>query len=154
LDYRVDDGDILGGQLFAFFLEYDRSTMSARDYRRKFAAHHDYWAGGRYERDYDGFPTILVVTTDKTAEDRIARVALEAAIGRGPTLPLMMTCSWRVKDPRNARGLLGPIWRGPANDDCRYWPLVARAALGVSGTRRAHGNSAGGCPGLNRIRLT
>lgn len=116
------------GQLFAFFLEYDRGTMSARDYRRKFAAYYDYWASRRYERDYDGFPTILIVTTDKAAEDRIARTALEAAVGRGPALPLLLTCRWRVVDKRNPRGMLGQIWREAASDERRYWPLIAPGA--------------------------
>ena len=35
--------------------------MSGRDYRAKFAAYYAYWASGHYERDYDGFPTLLVV---------------------------------------------------------------------------------------------
>ena len=115
------------GQLLAFFLEYDRGSMSARDYHRKFATYHDYRASGRYERDYDGFPTILVVTTDTTAENRIARAALEAAVGRGPLLPLLLTCRWRINDPRNPRGLLGPVWREPVSDERRFWPLGTAA---------------------------
>lgn len=116
------------GRLYGFFLEYDRGTMSARDYQQKFAAYYAYWASGRYERDYDGFPTILVVTTDKAAEDRIARAAVAAAVGRGPTLPLLLTCHWRIDDPRNTQGLLGPIWREPSSTERRCWPPVARAA--------------------------
>ena len=46
-----------------FFLEYDRGTMSARDYAEKWAAYYDYRDSRAFERDYAGFPTILVVTT-------------------------------------------------------------------------------------------
>jgi hypothetical protein len=113
-------------QLYGFFLEYDRGTMSARDYHQKFAAYYAYWASGRYQRDYDGFPTILVITSDKTSEDRIARAALAAAVGRGPTLPLPLTCRWRIEDARNSSGLLGPIWREPSSTERRCWPAVAR----------------------------
>jgi hypothetical protein len=56
---------------------------SARDYRAKFAAYAAYRASGRFERDYDGFPTILVVTTDNAAEERIAHAARQTADGRG-----------------------------------------------------------------------
>ncbi len=95
--------------------------MSARDYRRKFAAYYAYWASGRYERDYEGFPTILVITADKATEDRIARAALAAAIGRGPALPLLLTSRWRMEDVRNPSGLLGPIWRTACSDVRRLW---------------------------------
>jgi hypothetical protein len=112
-----------GGQLYGFFLEYDRATMSARDYREKFAAYYAYWMSGRYDRDYEGFPTILVVTTDNAAEERIARAVTAAAVGRGPTLPLLLTCRWRLEDWRNTHGLLGPIWREPWGSTRRYWLL-------------------------------
>jgi hypothetical protein len=110
------------GRLHGFFLEYDRGTMSARDYHQKLGAYYAYWASGRYERDFDGFPTILVVTSDKAAEDRIARAALVAAVGRGPALPLLLTYRWRIEDRRNPLGLLGPIWRDSASTVRRSWP--------------------------------
>lgn len=116
------------GQPYGFFLEYDRGTMSARDYQQKFAAYYAYWASGRYDRDYDGFPTILIVTSDKAAEYRIARAAVAAAVGRGPTLPLLLTCEWRIEDPRNPQGLLGPIWREPTSAERRHWPATFRTA--------------------------
>ena len=103
--------------------------MSARDYREKLAAYHAYSASGRYERDYHGFPTILVVTADYAAEERIARAAREAAVGRGPALPLLLTCLWRIEDRRNPDGLLGPIWREPSSSERRHWPAVTRTAI-------------------------
>lgn len=104
----------LGGRLYGFFLEYDRGTMSARDYAKKWAAYYDYRDSRDFERDYDGFPTILVVTTDNTVEERIARTARAASVGRSPALPILLTCEWRItRDPANSRGLLGSIWREP-----------------------------------------
>lgn len=113
------------GRLYGFFLEFDRGTMSARDYRKKLATYYAYWSSGRFARDYRGFPTILVVTTDDTAEERIARAARAAASGRGPALPMLLTCQWRVDEPRNPDGLLGTIWREPSADahERRRWPL-------------------------------
>ncbi|MBI4504008.1 MAG: hypothetical protein HY691_00610, partial [Chloroflexi bacterium] len=99
------------------------------DYLAKFGAYYEYRASGRFERDYQGFPTILVVTSDTAAEERIARAVRAAAVGRGPALPLLLTCEWRLADARNPYGLLGPIWREPGADvrGRRYWPLNTRA---------------------------
>ncbi len=102
------------GQLFGFFLEYDRGTMSARDYAAKFTAYYAYRQTGRSEQDYDGFPTILMVTTDVLAEERIARAARAAAVGRDP-LPLLLTCQIRIDGSRTQQGLLAPIWRETAS---------------------------------------
>jgi len=96
-----------------FFLEYDRGTMNARDYFKKFGAYYRYGVTGRFETDYNTYPTILVVTSDNAAEERIARVARAAAVGQPARLPLLLTCQWRVDDPLNSHGLVGPIWRGP-----------------------------------------
>jgi hypothetical protein len=131
------------GRLYGFFLEYDRGTMSARDYREKFAAYHAYWASRRFERDYDGFPTILVVAVNDAAEQRIAEVVSAAAIGRAPGLPVLLTAEWRIsRDPTNARGLLGPIWREPEGGsvDRQCWPLGRVAKT----TRISHSDGIGG----------
>lgn len=108
-----------GGRLFGFFLEYDRGTMRRRDYGRKFGAYYHYRERGLYARDYEGFPTILVVTI-LAAEARIARAAREAAIGRAPPLPILLTTRERLD--REPLGMLGPIWRTPMDDDPRQWP--------------------------------
>ena len=65
------------------------------------------------------------MTTDNAAEERIAEAARAAAVGRGTSLPLLLTCRWRIDDQRNARGLLGSIWREPdsAFHDRRPWLL-------------------------------
>jgi hypothetical protein len=129
-----------GRRVHRFFPKYDRRTMSARDYRDKFAAYYASWASERVERDSDGFPTVLVVTVDKAAEERIARAARASRVGQGATLPLLLTCRWRVDDACHRHGLLGPIWRTPATEfqDCRVWPLESSG-----GGRRA---SIGGLP--------
>ncbi|MCX6023379.1 MAG: replication-relaxation family protein [Chloroflexi bacterium] len=118
------------GQLYGFFLEYDRATMNVRDYLEKFSAYYDYLVGGRFQEDYDGFPTILMVTRDHAAEERIATAARLAAVGRGGTLPLLLTCEWRITDGRNPPGLLGAIWREPdaAFSVRRHWPIVPAGA--------------------------
>jgi hypothetical protein len=107
-----------------FFLEYDRGTMNARDYFRKFGAYYRYEVTRRFEQDYNSYPTILVVTADNAGEERIARVARAVAVGQPDRLPLLLTCRWRIDDVGNSRELLGPIWREPfaAWDDRCIWP--------------------------------
>jgi hypothetical protein len=111
------------GQLSGFFLEYDRGTMGARDYVAKFATYHAYRESGRFEQDYDGFPTILMVTIDDSAEARISRSACAADLGHDP-LPLLLTSQPRIDDPCNRNGLLGSIWRPSTSGsaDRRPWP--------------------------------
>jgi hypothetical protein len=104
------------GELYGFFLEYDRGTMSGRDYRQKFTAYRDYLSSLRYEHDFDGFPTILVVTTNTAAEARIARAARDTGVEPVPRLSLLLTCAWRLEDARNPHGMLGPVWREPDAD--------------------------------------
>jgi len=101
---------------FGFFLEYDRGTMNRRDYFKKFSAYYNYATTRRFERDYYGYPTILIVTTSNGAEERIAQVSRAATVGRGVSLPLLLTCRWRIDDSTNPQGLLGRIWREPAAD--------------------------------------
>jgi hypothetical protein len=113
------------GETYGFFLEFDRGTMSARGYGQKWSGYYHYLESRAFELDYDGFPTILVVTTDNAAEERIARSARAASVGRWPPLPILLTCEWRFNgDPSNSDGLLGPIWREPSAsfDDRRRWP--------------------------------
>jgi hypothetical protein len=119
----------LGGHEYGFFLEYDRGTMSVRDYAAKWAGYYDYRDSRAVESDYNGFPTALVVTSDKAAEERIARSVRAASVGRWGLLPILLTCEWRIdRDPSNPDGLLGPIWRDPhAVDAPRPWWPIDRA---------------------------
>ncbi|MCC7369267.1 MAG: replication-relaxation family protein [Chloroflexi bacterium] len=126
----------LHGQPHGFFLEYDRGTMSARDYGEKWGAYYDYRDSRAFEHDYDGFPTILVVTTSNAVEERIARTVRAVSVGRSPTLPILLTSEWRIThDPANQLGLLGPIWRTPfecLSDRCP-WPSGGVNSIGVTG---------------------
>jgi hypothetical protein len=68
------------GETYGFFLEFDRGTMSARGYGAKWSGYYHYRESRAFERDYDGFPTILVVTSDNAAEERIAQQP-QASVG-------------------------------------------------------------------------
>lgn len=111
------------GQFYGFFLEYDRGTMNRRDYFRKFAAYYDYAITRRFEWDYHGYPTILVITASNTAEERIAAVVHQMVASRGFNLPLYLTTLWRLEDMSNRHGLLEKVWREPgaAVDERRSW---------------------------------
>ncbi|HVC31903.1 MAG TPA: replication-relaxation family protein [Chloroflexota bacterium] len=114
-----------GQQGYGFFLEYDRGTMGERALLTKFSAYYDYRDSGRYRRDYVGFPTILVVAVDNAAEERLARAAQYAAIGRPLPIRALLTTEWRVSSDRESHaGLLGRIWREPhaAFHDRQSWP--------------------------------
>ncbi len=108
-------------------LEWRNAAACSRGHLRPdgYGVYHRYHETGRFTRDYRGFPTILMVTTTEAAEERIARAARLAAIGRQATLPLLLTCRWRLDDPGNPEGLLGSIWRTSdvASDERRHWPV-------------------------------
>ena len=112
-----------GTRYDGFFVEYDRGTMNARDYFKKFGAYYHYGMTGRFQRDYNSYPTVLVITADNAAEERIARVAGAAAVGQPGKLPLLLTCRWRIEGATNSHGLLGPVWREPeaAFNQRRFW---------------------------------
>jgi hypothetical protein len=119
---------IRNGVAYGFLLEYDRGTESSRKYAAKFRAYYIYRDGGQANRDFDGFPTLLFVTTDPKAEQRIAEQAYRSWYVRGTEpLPLLITTTDRVAAHRE--GILGPIWRTPApaessaGPDRRYWLL-------------------------------
>jgi hypothetical protein len=119
------------GRLHGCFLEFDCGTFSARD--------------------YDGFPTILVVTIDNTTEERIAGAVRAASVGHAVAPPVLITCTWRIDDPRNAAGLLGPIWRKPDAEfrDRRTWPShpTKIASTSLSPYRPWGDQSVQCCPG-------
>jgi hypothetical protein len=138
----------LNGRRHGFFLEYDRGTQDAAAYRRKLAAYYDYRDTGRFAQDYDGFPTLLVVSRDTDAESRFAGHARAAARGRVAPLPLLLTSEWRYLGapgrPGDEEGPLGPIWRTPAGGPRRRWP---RAAAPRAGDRERRGAGGGSRPG-------
>ena len=119
----------VGGVPCGFFLECDRGTERAREYRRKLEAYLAYRDSGAYRTQFSGFPTILIVTVDKCAEDRIIRAVLKLEVGRTP-LPVLVTNEGRVgNDPD---GFLGCVWRGadPAFCERSQWPVGMQSAPG------------------------
>jgi hypothetical protein len=108
-----------GGRLFGFFLEYDRGTMRRGNYLRKFGAYRRYRERGWYARDYEGFPTILMVTVPG-AEGRIAAAARDTGIGGDAPLPILLTT--RELLDREPLGMFGPVWRTPEDGARRHWP--------------------------------
>jgi hypothetical protein len=108
--------------------------MRISGYLKKLTAYYEYLASGRYYQDYDGLPTILVVTVNNVAEERIVQAARAARVGRMHSLPLLLTSLWRIHDERNYLGALGQIWRCPEADfsDRRLWLTTAEVALRLS----------------------
>jgi hypothetical protein len=109
-----------------FFLEYDRGTESTRTYLAKFRAYYRYRDSRQADRDYNGFPTLLFVTTRPHAEERIADAANRAWFLRGTEpLAVLITTTGRITSDRQA--ILGRIWRRPgqigttAGDGRQYW---------------------------------
>jgi hypothetical protein len=114
-----------GSHSFGFFLEYDRGTESARDYRKKFSTYYRYAETGRFARDYDGFPTVLIVTTDPGAEDRIAAAIRAVSVGRATSLCFLLTLDGYIS--RRSESLDASIWRDPWSNGRRAWPTAGSA---------------------------
>jgi hypothetical protein len=97
---------------FGFFLEYDRGTEKPGQCAAKLATYYRYRDSGAYRRDYDGFPTLLVVTTSDAAEARFTHQAyLAQQRYGGMPLPMFLTTERRMQ--LHPEGPLGPIWRRP-----------------------------------------
>jgi hypothetical protein len=110
----------LGRREYGFFLEYDRGTVHAAALRAKFAAYHRYQASDRAARDYDGFPTVLVVTSGPVSEQRIVEAFRASAAGLMSRLPVLVTSrGWFEAD---RLGPLGRIWLDPGSEIRRNWP--------------------------------
>ena len=114
------------GVAHGFFLEYDRGTESTRTYLAKFRAYYRYRDSRQADRDYNGFPTLLFVTTRPHAEERIADAANRAWFLRG-TEPLAVLISSTSRITTDRQAILGRIWRRPgqigttAGDGRQYW---------------------------------
>ena len=114
------------GHVYGAFVEYDRATMRLRDYRKKLLAYAEHLERDRHSRDYVGFPTILFLTLNAQAEERIVTTARLNQVESRLSLPILVTHLWRPgEDPTGPRGLLGPIWRkvGWEGDRRDYWLL-------------------------------
>ncbi len=102
-----------GTSRFGFFLEFDRGTEKPREYGAKLAAYYRYRDAGMAARDFNGFPTLLVVTTSAAAEARFAHQAYLAQQRRGGTpLLIFLTTTSRIEGCPD--GVLGAVWRSPA----------------------------------------
>jgi hypothetical protein len=73
--FRPDGCYRRGPKLFGLILEYDRGTERLSQYAAKLATYYRYRDSGAYKRDYQSFPTLLVVTTLASAEARFAHQA-------------------------------------------------------------------------------
>ena len=127
---RPDASGVLvrGAEERPFLLEYDRGTLDSGDYRAKFAGYRRYYDAAAWRGEFPGKPGLVFVCTDRSAEDRVARLARSAS----PDLALVMTCEWRgEQDPA---GLAGPIWRNQ-HEDRRRCALLSSDEVAVAGNR-------------------
>ncbi len=112
----------LGQRDYGFFLEFDRGTVRPAPLRAKFAAYHRYLASARAARDFDGPPSILVVTAGPAAEDRVADAVLAAEVVQSRRLPLIVTTVDLLAAAQG--GPFDTIWRVPGSQGGRHhWPL-------------------------------
>ena len=116
----------LGQRYYGFFLEFDRGTVRPAPLRAKFAAYHRYLASARAARDFDGPPSILVVTAGPAAEDRVYDAVLAAEVGQPRRLPLLLTTMSLLTTAEH--GPFDCVWRMPGvHSGRRAWP----DALGI-----------------------
>jgi hypothetical protein len=126
-----------GHATLSFFLEYDRATERAASYAAKFDAYYRYRGSRQASREYHLFPAVLVVTTDETAEHRIAEAAARAWLRHGGS-PLALQITRLELITNQPDGPLGPIWHSPYERTHRTRLL----ALGVSARTPGNWNRA------------
>jgi len=130
-----------GTAQYGFMVEFDRGTERLREYIAKFESYYQYFDSGAVERDYEGKPTLLCITTECEAEKHMSEAAYRVWYRRGGyPLPMLLTTTQVIRD--HPEGILGPIWRTPAvtaNEVARqYWlPGGAPRGLFGAGRRRA-----------------
>jgi hypothetical protein len=113
---------VSAGREYGFFLEFDRGTVRPAALRAKFAAYHRYRLSGRGARNYDGFPTILVVTAGPGAQQRMAAAVLSSDGGQTNRLAVLLTTVTLLA--RVEGGPFGPVWRTPSGAGHRHgWPF-------------------------------
>lgn len=125
---RPDGAGLLvrGAESRPFFLEYDRGTLDAGDYRAKFEGYRHYYAGREWEEDFPSEPVLLFVCSDDRAEERVCR----AAAGADSGFSLLSTTEWRFERlEKGVPGTTGPIWQlFPNQRGARVaWPGGAHA---------------------------
>ena len=96
----------------------------------KFAAYHRYLASARAAKDFDGPPSILVVTAGPAAENRVVDAVMAAEFGQPRRLPLLLTtvdllttaehgpfdCVWRIPGGPNGRRAWPEMPSGSSNE--------------------------------------
>src|SRR5207253_2869173 len=70
--------------------------------RAKFAAYYRYLASARAAREFDGPPSVVVVTAGPGAEDRLTDAVMAAEVGQPRRLPLLLTTVSRVSSIRES----------------------------------------------------
>jgi hypothetical protein len=92
--------------------EFDRGTERPVEYAAKLAAYYRYLESGRYKRDYESFPAVLVVSISEVAEARFAMQAYTSQ-QRHATAHLSMFLTTTSRIEASTRDVLGSIWRSP-----------------------------------------
>ncbi len=110
----------LGRRDYGLFVEFDRGTVRPSALHAKFAAYQRYGRSPRVVRDYDGFPTILVVTAGPGPERRIVDAIRATAAGLGQQPPILLTTLGWIEN--EAAGPFGRIWLEPEQGFRRSWP--------------------------------
>jgi hypothetical protein len=121
----------VAGREFGFFLEFDLGTVRPGALRAKFAAYQRYMSSPRAERDFTGFPTILVVTSGPSGEQRIINAVRAIAVAEGRRLPILVTTIEWLNG--NADGAFGSLWLVSDWGRRRQWPeLTGDSVSGLS----------------------
>jgi hypothetical protein len=101
-----------GNARYGFFVEYDRGTESPYEYVSKLGTYYRYRDRGTARFEFEGFPTLLFVTTRPIAEERFALEATRIA-ARTPAAPLNIFLTTTVLTNAHPQGVLGDVWAGP-----------------------------------------
>ena len=105
-----------GPSRFGFFLEYDRGTEKPTQYAAKLATYYRYRNSNAFRRDYQSFPTLLVVTTSERAEERFSHQAYLAQ-HRHAAVPLRVFLTTTESHTRRPEG-------GPGRNLARSRPRL------------------------------
>lgn len=128
-----------GSWRFGFFLEYDRGTERSSHYAAKLDSYYRYRTSGAYKRDYQDFPSLLIVTTSERAEARLSYQAYLAHQRHGGT-PLSVYLTTTRCIEACPEGVLGPVWRSAAEpwaaEPARICWLPRRSQARRSGSAR------------------
>jgi hypothetical protein len=108
-----------------FFLEFDRATMRPAELRAKFLAYHRFRISRHAAQQYTSFPTVLVVTTEPGAEQRLAHAVRAVDTSFPSPLPVLLTTTAWI----DASGMLGPIWRQSDAAARHRWPRLPTAKV-------------------------